>query len=105
MTRHAPETVVGVRRDDLFADDVTDGSFTAYEGMSRFHCVCPCGCGSHMNLPVYLSGQEKPAQVAWVWNGNVEKPTLSPSIHDLSGCKFHGFITDGIWTFTGDSGA
>lgn len=40
----------------------------------------------------------------WAWNGNVEKPTLTPSINCLSekdgkptsGCGWHGFITDGV---------
>lgn len=30
----------------------------------------------------------------WVWDGNVEKPTLSPSIHWIG--VFHGWIAGGI---------
>lgn len=40
----------------------------------------------------------------WAWDGNVERPTLTPSINCLSekdgkpagGCGWHGFITNGV---------
>jgi hypothetical protein len=102
--RRAPETVAAVRSNNLFNEGTPDGAYTAFVGMSRFHCICPCGCKQHMNLPVYLEGQEKPAQSAWIWNGDVEKPTLNPSIRDLAHCRFHGFLRDGVWTFEADSG-
>lgn len=102
--RKAPETVQAVNSNDLFAEGTPDGAYTAFAGMSRFHCVCPCGCGHHMNLPVYLEGQEKPAIASWEWNNSIEKPTLKPSIRDLGDCYFHGHLTDGVWTFEPDSG-
>jgi hypothetical protein len=47
----------------------------------------------------------KPASTTgWDWNGNVERPTLSPSIQILGhgkpgteGCRWHGFLRDGVW--------
>lgn len=40
----------------------------------------------------------------WAWDGNVERPSLTPSINCLAekdgkptgGCGWHGFITNGI---------
>lgn len=52
---------------------------------------CPCGCGLQSWLPVNR------ADVAcWDWDGNRERPTLTPSILQ-SGlpCKWHGFLTAG----------
>lgn len=31
----------------------------------------------------------------WEFNGNFEKPTLTPSV--LCSCGLHGYVTDGIW--------
>jgi Family of unknown function (DUF6527) len=71
---------------------------------SMIYCNCPCGCGSGMVLPIYRSGEPKPGKTAWEWNGNEERPTLKPSIRDMATCYFHGFLTDGVWSFCGDSG-
>lgn len=74
---------------------------TTDAGMHLF-CECPCGCGGHMNLPIYVDA--KPSTVAWRWDGDCDKPTLEPSIRDLSGCLFHGWLRAGVWSFAGDSG-
>lgn len=79
-------------------------TFTHEMGVKRIFVKCPCGCGSHMHLPVYFSKDPKPEKSAWEWDGNTDSPTLKPSIRDLSGCKFHGFLTNGYWEFCGDSG-
>lgn len=88
--------------DALFADDVKPGSYFFEDGHIKFDC--PCGCGSCSVLPVYRSGDAKPAPNAWWWDGNEDAPTLDPSIRQLGGCKFHGFLQSGTWTFAGDSG-
>lgn len=51
--------------------------------------MCPCGCGAFVRLPVNHSN-------GWNWNGNLEKPTLTPSILQVN-CKWHGFLTDGVF--------
>lgn len=79
-------------------------TFTESGGIKRIFCKCPCGCGGHMHLPIYKAGEVKPAVSAWEWDGNVDSPTLNPSIRDLSGCKFHGHLRGGYWTFCDDSG-
>lgn len=69
--------------------------------------VCP-GCisggpegyaGLHM-LPVNAENIDKPS---WNWNGDLESPTLEPSIlsHGYSRC--HSYLRDGIFEFLTDS--
>lgn len=69
--------------------------------------VCP-GCASvgdnrsglHM-LPVNTD-LKKPA---WTWDGNLEAPTITPSILTGKGTKeiCHSFLTNGIFNFLTDS--
>lgn len=33
---------------------------------------------------------------AWKWNGDVERPSLQPSIRCVGGWGWHGYITDGV---------
>lgn len=80
------------------------GAFCINESGTRILCECPCGCGAHMNLPLYRTESAKPEPVAWIWDGNRETPTLQPSIRDMMGCRFHGHLTKGVWTFEPDSG-
>jgi hypothetical protein len=51
--------------------------------------TCPCGCGAIMRPPV------KAGSEGWSWNQDLVKPTLAPSIRMLTGCGWHGFLTDG----------
>ncbi len=67
-------------------------------------CECPCGCKGCMNLPIHASGTEKPATTSWERSGDDVFVSLDPSIRDLSGCRFHGFLKVGLWTFCSDSG-
>ena len=34
---------------------------------------------------------------SWQWDGNLEKPTLHPSINCLDGCTWHGWVTSGVF--------
>lgn len=71
--------------------------------------ICPgCvgsggGTGLHM-IPVEPTTQSP----SWEWNGDLEAPTLSPSIlttWDTGKEKFvcHAFLRDGVFEFLGDS--
>ena len=31
----------------------------------------------------------------WHWNGSYHKPSLKPSILRMSGCHWHGYLTEG----------
>jgi hypothetical protein len=56
--------------------------------------VCPCGCGAVGGVNVSIGSKE---QHAWLWDGNKEKPTLTPSIQQTTPCRWHGFLTAGIF--------
>lgn len=58
------------------------------------HFVCPCGCKTRVVIPFKSAECEGPM---WNWNGNKEKPTVTPSIRRLDGCMWHGFLTKGVF--------
>jgi hypothetical protein len=62
---------------------------------------CPCGCGVVGQLPLVPEGK-KQSNHDWVWDGNVTHPTLSPSILRTIGCRFHGWLRNGVWSSAGD---
>lgn len=51
--------------------------------------ICPCGCGSMGGV------RFKGPSPKWDWDGNIENPTITPSIQFMTGCKWHGFLTNG----------
>lgn len=67
--------------------------------------ICP-GCiamvgGSGLHLLPINTTSKSPA---WTWNGNLEKPTLSPSILTGRGSDkiCHCFLQDGVFHFLSD---
>jgi hypothetical protein len=71
--------------------------------LGRFSYGCPRGTG-HCGAVIICNGPKPPHSKQWGWDGNVERPTLTPSINCLShgpdgekyaGCGWHGFITNG----------
>ena len=56
---------------------------------------CPCGCGGRGFLPFRDGDNDHPS---WVWDGNKEQPTLTPSVHCTGWkCKWHGYLQNGEW--------
>lgn len=58
--------------------------------------VCPCGCKAVGFLPF------KPCpSPSWAWDGNRERPTLTPSVHHMIGeppvTHWHGWLRAGVW--------
>lgn len=53
--------------------------------------------GTIVNLPLYKEGEPKLREPAWLWDGNREAPTLSPSIRtfDNEGDRWHGYLKAG----------
>lgn len=52
------------------------------------HLVLNCpGCGRISSLPTYGNG--------WTFSGSDESPTLSPSIHHIDNCGWHGYLRNG----------
>lgn len=80
-----PDGQIGPTRPDLapgawcFKKDMNDN-------LAAIDFVCPCGCGQLSTIPIKDD-----------WNGDLERPTLIPSILRKSGCGWHGFLTNGIF--------
>lgn len=54
----------------------------------------PCAGG----LGLLIGRPDNPAShPSWHWDGNVETPTLSPSINCIGGCGWHGFLQAGVF--------
>lgn len=54
--------------------------------------ICPCGCGQEGYLPFMPE-----ASPSWEWNGDMQRPTLTPSILQRNGCRWHGYLRNGVW--------
>lgn len=77
----------------------------------RFSFACPRGTG-HCGSIVIGNGLKPPGDRTWEWDGNMERPTLKPSVNCLAGptgnpknpgehyagCGWHAFVTDGVFT-------
>ncbi|MBI1179092.1 MAG: hypothetical protein GC201_00940 [Alphaproteobacteria bacterium] len=86
--------------DDIDVDGVPPGAFefyvTAEHDPAGMVYLCPCGCGRKGALEFRLPGAGRPS---WIWDGDRERPTLTPSVHHLIGGKthWHGHLTAGVW--------
>lgn len=96
MTEVKTPSVVATRVDEI--DDVraTPGAFEYFvSGDDKvtpkgiIYC-CPCGCGVTGALD--FRPHESPS---WDWDGNRDKPTLSPSVHHVG--HWHGWLRNGVW--------
>jgi hypothetical protein len=83
----------------LYAVDQSPGRFGSPENHPDYIFFCP---GCRFGHAVFTTKRNcRGAQ--WTFNGNMERPTFSPSIlHDLSKPRCHLFITDGMVHFCGD---
>ncbi len=64
----------------------------------RLHFVCPCGCGDIGGIAVAKDLADRDGNhPIWTWNGDEDKPTTTPSILFTAGCKWHGYLTDGVF--------
>lgn len=57
--------------------------------------MCPCGCGSITAINVSAPPSGPDGHPVWTWDGDRERPTCTPSILRLDGCKWHGYLTAG----------
>lgn len=61
---------------------------------------CPCGCGEITKLSLAQTARPRwKAEIDWL-----NRPTISPSIRQLSGCKSHYWIKEGSIEWCRDSG-
>lgn len=90
---------------DVWPDDVPVGTFDIVEhrveGMdettAHIMFVCPGAkrCGVFVG-PEFV-GRKTPNDLnIWQWDGNLEQPTIKPSINCVGGCGAHFFITGGV---------
>ena len=56
--------------------------------------TCPCGCTANGALRVG-NGFKPSEQPSWAWNGSLEAPELSPSVHHVG--HWHGWLQNGVW--------
>jgi hypothetical protein len=71
--------------------------------LGHFLVECP-GCKMFHCVNTVTEGRPK-----WTWNGDMEKPTFSPSLlvtynYGVNNVDVvcHSFIVDGVWQFLGD---
>jgi len=86
--------------DDIDKVQAMPGAFEYYREGARFPAgmifYCPCGCGKTGALAF-----RPHASPSWEWNGNLEAPVLSPSVHDVG--HWHGYLggsdgsQPGVW--------
>ena len=98
---------------DVWPDDVSIGTFdielggvSGYSGSTaHIQFVCPMGRRCSVLLgPAFVDRPNPDALCIWGWNGDLEHPTLTPSINCLSekdgkptgGCGWHGHIINGV---------
>lgn len=93
--------VEATRSEDIDEDE-TPGAFGYYvhggsEDYRGMIYRCPCGCGRLGALPFHpLGGDDKKHyRDGWHWDGNRDKPTLTPSVHHVG--HWHGYLRDGFW--------
>jgi hypothetical protein len=80
------------------AKEPGDFFITGKEEVRRIQFLCPCGCGSLGGINISRTDPN-----AWTWDGNEDKPTISPSVAFLDGCRWHGWLINGIFTTTAPS--
>jgi len=93
--RTAP--VKAKRIEDIDAEPDLPGAFEYYQAGDQYPAgliyICPCGCKRTGALAFRNQGGERPS---WEWDGNLEAPTLSPSVHHVG--HWHGWLQAGVWT-------
>jgi len=77
-----------------YRKDLPPGSAAWASDYAALQCVCPCGCGSLHYLSIALAAKHAHT---WIWNGDTALPTLQPSIQMTSPCRWHGFLTQGLF--------
>jgi hypothetical protein len=80
-------------RDDgcFYRPELTPGSARFDHGDRTFSYACPCGCGLVNLISVYRGNSGH----GWKLTGPREKPSLQPSIQQMSKCRWHGHVTKG----------
>lgn len=85
--------------------DITLGGVEGYAATANLLFVCPNGkrCGILLG-PKHVDRSSPDRLPVWAWDGNMERPSIHPSIDCIEvkdgkptgGCGWHGFITSGV---------
>lgn len=75
------------------------GDFEIYEreGALQMRLAIPAGNArpyTYIDLPIYRRGTPKLTNPGWEWDGNYERPTLSPSVWTHG--HWHGWVRGGL---------
>lgn len=94
MSEVQTEPVKATRFDDIDEVVKVPGAFEYFKSgevypAGMIYC-CPCGCGATGSL----NFRPHPSP-SWNWDGNVEAPTLEPSVHHVG--HWHGWLRNGVW--------
>lgn len=85
--------------------DIDMGSTQGYANTAHILFVCPNGKRCSVLIgPAFVTRSAPNRLCVWQWDGNIERPTLTPSINCIAekdgkptgGCGWHGFITQGV---------
>lgn len=78
--------------------DIAQRGVQGYPGCTaHIMFVCPSGKRCTVFLgPAAVDRPSPEAHCVWAWDGNLERPTLTPSINCVGGCGWHGHITNGV---------
>lgn len=94
-----------------FNPDLAVGSFwwRDYEGYWWFHAIMP-GTVHDKTPTAYCAvpvqgGPALPKAQAWDWDGNIERPTLTPSLWLWGRKGWHGHVTAGVMIMQPDTPA
>ena len=92
MNTQSFEAIPCRTRDEVFSGPV--GSFTWLDNINEpLQLFMKLPEADLVIINVERPGQEKPPSPSWSWDGNTEKPTLSPSIHVIG--FWHGWLRSG----------
>lgn len=98
-------------RDEWPADEpigsfsIEDGGMQGYPGATA-HIIFVCPNNERCSVLLGPEHVTRPAEdklCIWAWNGDKDRPTITPSINCIAekdgkptgGCGWHGFITNG----------
>jgi hypothetical protein len=88
---HRPSLTKEFFEDDEFKGNPGDFQIVDEANRQRrLWFVCP---GCHQVSAIAIRPVIDGSAASWEWDGNIENPTLTPSIHHI-GC-WHGWLTDG----------
>jgi hypothetical protein len=81
------------------------GYFEIWEnppGNWGFACNCPCGCKFPDFVPLRKKGDPPRTDKHWEWDGNLTRPTITPSFKRHTPCGIHFNLNAGVYLVHAD---